>query len=264
MGWAALEMARGPVELFHLDYTKADLKEVPEDKVIFFFMMAQLHNDMNAMLRVAISNYPKTKEGEEEGAEEINQAITCFMAIRVLAGRLEEGWKVIKERFGRYFTEYETRIHPQESYKTLRIYFSSPNVIRSIRDKAGYHFNIESMRRSYRDLPDEIDFRDYNAKILGNTLYWGAERVLTHSATLLVKEIKPELENDQCLSFLVAEVIRISELFLDVTSAYCLAFLEENLDDLHSRAMQNVEIVYNQPEHQELQGAEFIYAEQSA
>lgn len=246
----------GPVEIFRLNYTKADLAHVQEDDVVFFFMMCQLHNDIAALLRIVFANWPDPDSAEPIAA---NRATTCFLAIRTLAGRLEEGWKSIKDLFGLSFRNYPLSQKSQASYQTLRTYFGTSNFIRLLRDNAANHHQREPMREAWRLIPNDHEFTDFTARGLGNTVYWAAENVMTANAILLAQKFQPDLDGRDALEWMIKEVSRMSDHFMSVTTGYCLGFFQTHLPEQLKKMNDQRETVEAQPAQGEMQGVEFLY-----
>jgi hypothetical protein len=223
---------------------------------VFFFMMCQLHNDIAALLRIVLANWPDPESAEPIAA---NRATTCFLAIRTLAGRLEEGWKSIKDLFGRSLMNYPLSQESLSSYQTLRTYFGSPNFIRRLRDNAANHHQREPMREAWRLFPDDHEFTDFTARGLGNTVYWGAENVMTANAILIARHFQPGLDGRDALEWMITEVSRMSDHFMSVTTGYCLGFFKAHLPEQLKKMKDQCEAVEAQPAQGEMHGVEFLY-----
>ena len=251
----------GPIIFHHVRYTVGELRHLPENDVVYLFMVKQLHNDVAALLLMVSVNFPK--EGQQMPLQ-VRGSVVSFMAIRLLAGRLEEGWKTIKTRFQQVFATYSDKMDEEsiESHKEIRSYFAKKNLIRSIRDKASFHFDSELIGKAYRSMDDSAKLVDYISRGLGNTTYFSAEGMQNQALLQLVPD-RPE-DNGEAMDFVIGEVARIANLFLTITTAYILAFYKTNMPE-HLEAMRDdYEIVENMPELDAMQGLQFIFSEVDA
>lgn len=223
-------------------------------------MLCQLHNDCTALLQLVMSNFPRE---DEFPARQAHRAVACFMGIRVLAGRMEEGWKTMKDRFAGIFKTYESKMPPARSasYKELRAYMSGKNLIRLLRDNASFHFDRELFRRGYKAIGETDEFVDYHSRGVGNTVYWGAEGVLSSAVIELVLQQRPDLSRSDALIFVLSEVSRVARLFIDVFSAFLNQFYRTHLPKALKDMEHSHEIVPDQPSHELTEGVSFIYSE---
>lgn len=248
------ERGLGPVEFFQLRYTRADLNHVPEEDAVFFFMACQLHNDIAALFRMLLLHRFR---GEGPEPAQHAAAATFFLCIRMLAGRLHEGWKLTETRFSRVFRDYSGNIAPaaQDDFQSLRTYFGSPNLIKDIRNKAGFHTDIDQFTEGYRRLEQWEDFVDSHAWTIGNTVFHGGEILMMSTLIALTNKDDP----GEALDHITDEVRRIAGAFLSVTGGFARAFCQRHLNDRLAEMHENRVVVPRQPDPERYVAEQFLY-----
>lgn len=251
---------RGPVTFHHVRYKISDLRHLPEDDVVYLFMVTQLHNDVAALLALVSSNFPSP---EQPLPLQVRGSVVSFMSIRLLAGRLEEGWKTIKDRFQMVFTKYAGAmdVGVVASHKELRSYFSKKNLIREIRDNASFHFDREQVRAAYQSMDDSADLTDFISRSLGNTTYFSAEGILTAAVLQLIPNREDFEDNADAINHVIGEVARIAHLFLDTTTAFTEEFYKANLSDKLEAMRDDFTTVEDQPKLDDMPGLQFIHTD---
>lgn len=248
--------SHGTLHFHRFTYTKADLKAVGDEEAVFFLMSCQLHNDIATLFRVLLQNPIR-----DEDPEPVRNAaaITQLLIIRMLAGRCYEGWEFVKARFGTYFKKHDSRIKLQakDNYKTLKKYFGRKSLIQLLRNKVAFHSSIESFSESYANLSDEESFVDHHHSARGNTVFFGAELVLTQTIISLVEKPDPL----EALIQVGDEVREIAGQFLDVTGAFIAAFCSFHLPDAMKRMNDDVVAVPDQPTPGAMRSKPFLFVQ---
>jgi hypothetical protein len=113
------------ITLHTLQYTKADLAAAPEADRTFFLMTAGLMNEyqmLYKMLTVVIDTDPV------DSHIVINQGNSALgmLILRMFAGRLCEGWKVVQQFSKRLKEIYEPDMEEEEreAIRQIRAYFN--------------------------------------------------------------------------------------------------------------------------------------------
>ncbi|MNV35950.1 hypothetical protein D3C71_1274110 [compost metagenome] len=250
----------GPVIFHHVRYTVGDLRHLPDDDVVYIFMVTQFHNDVAALLALVSSNFPSE---DQPMPLQVRGSVVSFMSIRLLAGRLEEGWKLIKDRFGKVFVKYSETMDPEatRSLRELRTYFGQKNLIRNIRDKAGFHFDRDLILEAYGTMSDGAEMVDYISRSLGNTIYFSAEGMITAAVLRLIPDRPNDMDNKAAIEFVIGEVARIANLFLNVTTGFTNEFYKANLKAQLEAMSGDFQTVNDQPELNDMSGLQFIHSE---
>ena len=87
-----------------------------------------------------------------------------MLMLRMLAGRLWEGWKLIKVSYKEIEPHYVDKLGSEASdaLSNLRLYFDDRrNLIATVRDKVGFHADRRVVERAFAQVPDDVDLGDY-------------------------------------------------------------------------------------------------------
>ncbi|TCS12390.1 hypothetical protein [Caulobacter sp. BK020] len=213
------------IAIYPLRYTAADLKVVPEDEAVFFLMCGQLQNDIVILLRQVIQ--ARIVDSDIEPLR-LAAATAGMMNIRMLAARISEGWKLIKDRFQIIFMKtYGDTIDQtaKNDLAWLKTYFSNSNLVRQVRDNAVAHFDPKMALEGFRRLKAEEPMIDLHAREEGNTIFFSAESLMLSSLHHMVGTDEPL----EALNRIGEEVIDITRKLGNVVRAYLKAFSQRHL-----------------------------------
>jgi hypothetical protein len=163
------------IELFELHYTKSELARAPEKDRLFYLMATGLANHLQTLMKlfaVAVD-----EQRDELIIKQGGSAVGMLM-LRLLAGRLWEGWQLICSAYNPIEANYESAFSPETfgALAELRAYFTQKrNLMNTVRDKIGFHADKGIVKRALERLPDDTDMGDYLCRTVGNTLYFSAE-----------------------------------------------------------------------------------------
>jgi hypothetical protein len=163
------------IELHELHYTKAELANAPEKDRLFYLMATGLANDLQTLMKL----FAVAVSGDREPiiVNQGNSTVGMLM-LRLLAGRLWEGAKLLDNIYGAIEDDYHDELGPEarRSLATLRKYFKNRrNLVAMVRDKIGFHAEEKIVKRALDRIPDDSDMGDYLCRTTGNTLYYSAE-----------------------------------------------------------------------------------------
>ncbi|MDD1452658.1 hypothetical protein NHF48_019775 [Sphingomonas sp. H160509] len=166
------------ITLHTLIYTKADLDRTPDDERLFFLMASSVANDtqmlnktMAVILREDDAGYRITNQGN---------AAFALMMLRMLTGRLNEGWKLIRKHRAMIEASYESELSEdaKEGFHAILAYFDHPkpgSLIWRVRDGMAFHHAPDHVEAAYRSLDPATDIGDYLHPSIGNTLFYTIE-----------------------------------------------------------------------------------------
>jgi hypothetical protein len=86
-------------QLSALMLTKAQLDQIPADERLFYFLAGQLHNDINILTNLLIAASNELKIVDKEPPKRSGAVAQVLLLLKLTAGRLYEGHKMIKETF---------------------------------------------------------------------------------------------------------------------------------------------------------------------
>jgi hypothetical protein len=138
-------------------------------------MATGLANDLQTLMKLF-----SVAVGEERDELIIKQGSSTvgMLMLRMLAGRLWEGWSLLESSYKEIELHYVDELGPEASnaLSQLRVYFHNRrNLIATVRDKIGFHADRGIVKRAFERMPDDADLGDYLCRTIGNTLYYSAE-----------------------------------------------------------------------------------------
>lgn len=162
------------MKLLKINIPKSKLETIPEIEQVFFIQLTHFLNELNTLQKcVIVSNNKLTSLTSIEKRSQISQA---HFFIRTLAGKLYEGWKMIRKDFleTQLSREYENLLSQKgkESLSELIGYFNDEkNKVRLIRNKFAFHYDKEKIKEEIDKIPQEELLEMYISKHRGNCLY---------------------------------------------------------------------------------------------
>ena len=217
------------VTLHSLQYSKADLDAIPDDDRYFFLMATGLANDtqmLNKALAVILDS------DEPDCPRIVNQANSAFamMILRMLAGRLNEGWKLLSSFSKVLKVDYEPNMKDdaQVALKELRRYFNPKgkrSYILDVRDHVAFHSLRKTVEAAYATLPDTDDLGDYLHSQIGNTLYYTTE--ILHYEVL--KNLAGVQDHATALRMLLEDTMKQTSNFNTTIYGFAVVFCERFL-----------------------------------
>jgi hypothetical protein len=214
----------GVVAIYPLQYVAADLQAAPEEEAVSFLMCGQLQNDIVILMRQVLQ--AKIVDSEAEPLR-LAAATAAMLNMRMLAARLSEGWKLIKDSFQLNFRAYGSDIDQdaKDDLVWLKPYFSGTNLVHTIRNKAVSHFDREVALEGYRKLSPNEPMIDLHALAEGNTIYFSGEALMLSSLHHLtgIEDVM------QALDQIGDEIIDVARRLGNVVRAYLKAFSQRYL-----------------------------------
>jgi len=174
------------IEIFELEYTKAQLAKVPDEERTFFLVMTSLANDvqmLNKQMQTSIREESDIKV-VQHGAHAM-----AMLNLRMLAGRLYEGWKTHKAHYPHISSLYDKdlKADAKSALAELEAYFEPKQIegqpkprralLAMVRDKIGFHADFKMTAAAFNECKDDAIMGEYICLTMGNTLYFSTEMV---------------------------------------------------------------------------------------
>jgi len=141
------------MKLSKINIPKSKLDTLPEIEKVFFIQLMQFLNVLQKCVIVSSNELGSLTTIEKRG--QISQA---HFFIRILAGKLYEGWKMIRKDFlnTQLFKKCENLLSQKgkESLSELIGYFNDRNnKVRLIRNKFAFHYDKEKIKEEIDKIP---------------------------------------------------------------------------------------------------------------
>jgi hypothetical protein len=156
------------MDIYPIRFSKALLNKVPEDERTFHLMAGQLANDLNILSKLIIMLLNHASEQELLRRANTTSAI---LLIKLLAGRLNEGWELMCRQFfpskqsdgkrqsdhvsiyDRYVVDFDD--YAKAQLDNIQRYFGKKNIVRTIRNRASFHADPTVLKKGYAEFTDD-------------------------------------------------------------------------------------------------------------
>lgn len=167
-------------QLIALTLTKTQLDQIPPDERLFYFMAGQLHNDINILTKLLTAGINEVKLVDKELPKRSAAIAQVLLLLKLTAGRLYEGHKMIGETFSAkgFLKKYKAEMSSATfvSLDTMNKYFGSKSVIQRIRTKFAFHLDGELIADAYSNAPPDFTSVEYlSTKYTGHNLFYTSE-----------------------------------------------------------------------------------------
>ncbi len=177
------------LELYKISFTKAQLKGLKEEEVVFIIQVANLLQDASVLHKV-IRISSKQASDETERLARIGQAM---FFLRMLASVLCEARKVINHRLYKDVLQLYLGLCgklARESLERFQKHFEeSDNLVDRLRNNFASHHNVRYIRREYQQLPDNQQLHIFTAADHENCRYTASDEVIN---TAILKSINED------------------------------------------------------------------------
>jgi len=199
------------MELKRIVIKKSEFDTIPEKDRLFIVLISACTNEISILHKlITYSNYYV-----EDKTINTAQNVQSFFLIKLLAGKLVEGYDIIrKDYFGSSLSrEYAAELS-EDSKAALTIlhsYFKrNDNLIKLIRNKFSFHYDSDIVKEQLDKIPDEEDLELYLASNHGNSLY-----TLSHitSSNALFNEVD-DSDNWKAVDTVFKEVLSTAKNYL--------------------------------------------------
>jgi hypothetical protein len=170
--------------IYRARLSKKALQKIPEAERKLFVTIAHLQNEIRFALYGVVWSHDFTSENEVEIQGQISMN---FFYLKILAGKLNEGWQLIQTYYnGNKSIALDFNSNGSKEAKSLlkeiKKYFSKNNAIHAIRNNLSFHYLPDDLINQLEETPDKLDM--YISKENdANTLYYFAE-VLSNRAVI--------------------------------------------------------------------------------
>jgi hypothetical protein len=219
------------MKLFKIEIAKSKLSLVPESERVFFIQVGNFLNDLSVLQKLSyFSANKKTSDSIVRGAQN-SQAL---FLMKVQAGKLFEGWRMLQQNFfgTALSAEYEQELQDfeRESLGRIKKYFSSENLISSIRNKFAFHYSSGDIKGLINGAPDSEVFEIFMADAHGNCFY-----SISHILVMYAILKSTGLSNiDGAMKKVLHEMLQVTRWFVDFLGGCLLVFARRHLGFEHA------------------------------
>lgn len=209
--------------------SKKRLQELPVDERTLFLSLAHLCNEIIALEKLILYSYDISSENET-----INngQVAMSLMLIKLLSGKLKEGYKLLKKKFfgTKISRDYAQSLSDEckETLAQLKRYFdNSNNAIHIVRNNYAFHYSPDELNTAFPNIPEDLILY-VEKEGQGNNLHYFAE-VIANRALLQSLGKEDEFE---AFKQLIAESTKIAGWLLNISNAIMNEFLKRHINGI--------------------------------
>ena len=176
------------IAAYRLPVSALDKLPGTERNLLLAVMMA--HNELSILNRLLLFSI---KETCDDTIGQISHSMQIFFVLKLVAGKLNETWKIIQKHYvSKLDAKYDAILEPpaKSAYTKLSTYFDQKNkhnVIKFLRNNAGFHYSGFDYGKSLKDLADGED-KIYLAQHPANSVYYIGEAANWRSLMLLLRD----------------------------------------------------------------------------
>lgn len=215
------------MELLKVNIRKSKLDTIPENERVFFIQLTNFLNELNILQKCVFfsGNEIKSLNAIERRAQ-ISQAL---FFIRMLAGKLNEGWEMLnKDFFGTQLSkEYKTALSQvgKDSLSELKRYFTRDNNVNLIRKKFAFHYDAEKIKGEIDKIPKNEVLEMLISEHRGNCLYSFSDVTVNWAILNSIDPSNPARAMD---TLIVEVAIKVGGWFQEF-GADCVCIISEKL-----------------------------------
>lgn len=249
-------MEQQTVKVSKIRITKSDLLSMCENERVFFIQSGDLLNDLNVFSKLLIFCMNRQRAGK--GVMKTARDVQTMCLIRILVGKLHEGWKLIdKWYYGSGVSRKYDGLLKQSAKNAvdeIKIYFSKTNLISEIRNSLAFHYGPkkpEEWREKVRVLIEKMQASQvlevYVSKAQGNCLF----PMSNESVILDILQLTGESNNRQAWKKLRVDIKKVINWFINFLNDYHLVCAEQYLglkacgqEEIPAPSIKNVYLPY--------------------
>jgi hypothetical protein len=205
------------MKIYRIRLNKEEVLRLPDQERRLFCSIAHLQNEINILLRAVLWSHDFSSDNEAEVQGQVS--VTLFF-VRLLAGKLREGWTILEKYFfvnRSLATDFRANANSDQTaaLDELSRYFGRANILHEIRTNFAFHYSPEEIDNALATTPDDLVLyieEEGNA----NTLYYFAEVLANRAAINRV----PALDADTGLDRLIDEGIDVAKHFTTFGQAF--------------------------------------------
>ena len=217
------------MKLFKINIPKSKLDIIPEIEQVFFIQLMHFLNELDILQKCVIVS--SNKLASLTTIEKRGQISQAHFFIRILAGKLCEGWKMIDKNFieTQLSREYENLLSQKgkESLSELIGYFNDiNNKVRLIRNKFAFHYDKEKIKEELDKIPQEELLEMYISEHRVNCLYSISDTIVNWSILNSIDSSNSQRAMDELIGDIAIKVSRWFQEF----GGDCVRIIGEKLE----------------------------------
>lgn len=180
------------MELDQIKINKSALLKMPAHERDFFVLAGHIINELIILAKLILvaQNY-LGGEGDNDDPYARAAVSQQMLFVKIFASKLLEAWKSVRSRYYRpgeaehepLSKIYHKLLTPEshEALKKLGCYFGGDNKIKTLRNKSGFHYDMNNLQSTLEAMPDNSEFVIYLADSGFNCLHFLSEATIGYA-----------------------------------------------------------------------------------
>lgn len=227
------------MNVYRARLNKEKLLQIPELERKLFLTIAHLQNEIRFSLYGVVwtHDFSSSNDAIVHGQLSFN-----FYYLRILAGKLHEGWQLLTNH---YFAHKNLSVDFNSNgskealsiLKELSKYFSKKNTISEIRNNLSFHYSPDDLSQHLGEMSDDLDM--YIAKENdANTLYYFAEALANRG----VLSKLGYSDNTNPIEAINAELIGVAKKFNKFNMLYMSYLISKHSPEIWDGVVEELEL----------------------
>lgn len=243
-------MEQRTVKVSKIRITKSNLLSMCENERVFFIQSGDLLNDLNVFNKLLF--FCMNRQTADKGAMKTAKDVQTMCLIRILAGKLHEGWVLIKKRYygGSLSRKYDQFLgqSAKAAVDEIKKYFSHTNLISLIRRDFAFHYPPQKIIEEFvKKIPNSQKFEIFVSKAYGNCLFPLSNVCVING----ILQLTNASDMDEAWKKLHEDCKKVINWFIDFLNDYHLVCAEEYLglkacgeEEIPAPSIKNVSLPY--------------------
>lgn len=224
------------MKVIDVQLQKDRLLTVPELERTLFLALGHAANELNAITKMLYwaANAPANTDAEDHGRFTI-----LLLLIRLLAGKLNESWELLRTKFfGATLSHtYEPKLDDRatSALKSLKAYFGKENDCTRIRNRFAFHYSPDEVAAVLPDIDEQLHLY-LERDVAPNNLFFFSEALLSQALLTLLEQDDKKMS----LEDLAGELFKVAAWFAQLTDALMHAIIDTHGEELRSGEPQEI------------------------
>lgn len=172
------------MELILVEFSKEQLGALPKEEQVFLVQLTHMLNELSTLVRSVI--YSSNEIGPQEEIMRTAQRVQSLFFMRMLAGKLYEGWEMLHKSYFRMKLpkQYETLLSDEarNAIKHLKQYFNrGDNLVGLIRNAWAFHYDRQKVEEEIDRIKEDAVLTMVLSEGRGNSLYEFSDTMVASS-----------------------------------------------------------------------------------
>jgi hypothetical protein len=198
------------MRLLRVDFKRSELDKLPIDEQVFFVQLTHLINELTILQKYVI--FSANTMSSSTGIQRSAQTIQTLFLLRAMAGKLNEGWKILKKSYfgAKLSKSYDNVLShtAKDSLEELKKYFTKNNIIREIRNNYAFHYDSEKVKEEIKHIHQDEVQTVFVSEDSGNCLFAFADTIINRSLLNAVNAADPYQAMDTLVEEIAVKVCR--------------------------------------------------------